>query len=144
MVLGDHRDQRVIIQPLVHKRTNKFWIYSVRSESFRRTGICVDRPRICHFAPAAMENPGVPRASGSVRAHPYVSPGQAWLGTTSKAPQVQSRRLDCEPEAVRTKFHGATEPPYLYRDQNVRRSPAYLKPDEGIWDQSYLQKLCSK
>ena len=92
------------------------------------------------FAPAAMANFGVPCASGPVRSHPYVSPGQAWPGTTSKAPQVQSRRLDGESEAVRTKFHGATEPPDLYRDQNVRLSPAYLKPDEGIWDQPYLSK----
>ena len=77
------------------------------------------------FAPAAMENPGVQCASGPARAHPYVIPGQAWPGTTSKAPQVQSGRLDGESEAVRTKFHGAIEPPDLYRYQNVRLSPAY-------------------
>ena len=58
----------------------------------------------------------------------------------SKALQVQSRRLDGESEVVRTKFHGAIEPSDVYRDPNVRLSPAYLKPDEGIWDQSYLSK----
>ena len=41
---------------------------------------------------------------------------------------------------MRAKFHGAPEPSRLYRDPTVRLSPAYLKPDEGIWDQSYLSK----
>ena len=52
--------------------------------------------------------------------------------------RVQVRGLNGEPEVTRTKFHGATEPPGLYR--NARLSPAYLTPDEGIWDQSYLSK----
>ena len=76
------------------------------------------------FAPAAMENPGVPCASGPVRAPPNVMPCH------SKARQVQSRRLDGESEAARAKVHGATEPSDLYRDPNVRLPTAHLKPDE--------------
>ena len=94
------------------------------------------------FAPAARETFGVPCASGPVRSHPYVLPGQAWpLGSASKAPQVQSRRLDGELEVGRAKFHEAIEPPVMYRDPSFRLSAAYLKPDEGIWDQSYLSKV---
>ena len=58
----------------------------------------------------------------------------------SKAPQVQPRRPDGESEAARAKDPGVTEPSNVHRDPNVRLSPAYLKPDEGIWDQSYLSR----
>ena len=73
-----------------------------------------------------------------VSTHPYVSQGQPLPGATSKASYVQVRGLNGEPEVTRTKFHEATEPPGLYRSATL--SPAYLKPDEGIWDQSYLSK----
>ena len=46
-----------------------------------------------------------------------------------------------ESEAVRAKSHGATEYPDLYRLHEERLSPAYLKPEEGIWDQSYLSRV---
>ena len=87
------------------------------------------------FAPAAMGNSEVPCAAGPVEAPPDVTPCQ------SKAPQIQSRRQDGESEAVGAKFHGAPGPSRLYRDPIVRLSPAYLKPDEGNWDQPYLSKV---
>ena len=43
-------------------------------------------------------------------------------------------------EAARAKYHGATEYPDLYRVPEERLSPAYLKPEEGIRDQSHLSK----
>ena len=45
-----------------------------------------------------------------------------------------------ESEAMRAKSHGATEPPNLYSVPEERMSPAYMKPEEGIWDQSYLSR----
>ena len=84
------------------------------------------------------DNTEVPCALGSVSAHTSVLPGQAIPGAVSKASYVQVRRLDGEQEATRTKFHEAIEPPGLYRNDGL--SPAYFKPDEGIWDQSYLAK----
>ena len=45
-----------------------------------------------------------------------------------------------ESEAARAKDPGVTEPSNVQRNPDARLSPAYLKPDEGIWDQSYLSK----
>ena len=84
--------------------------------------------------PVAKEVPGVQCASGSVRLSPSGEHCQ------SKAPFVQSRRPEGEPEVARAKDPGVTDPPNVQRNPDSRLSPAYMKPDEGIWDQSYLSK----
>ena len=95
-----------------------------------------ERPR-----PAGMDHSAVPCASGSARAHPY-APSPQVFGSTSKAPHVQVGRPTGEPQGPRARFDETPEPPGVYRA--ARLSPAYLSPDESIWDQSYLSKDCSK
>ena len=67
-----------------------------------------------------------------------VLPGQVVPGAVSTASYVQVRRPERDQEPNRTKFHEAIGPLDVYRSDAF--SPAYLKPDEGIWEQAYLSK----
>ena len=87
-------------------------------------------------AVAAMGSYEVPSAVPPVSQPPCVTPH----GLQFKAPPIQTRGVDDNVNASRAKSHGAPDSSFLFRDPDVRLSPAYLKPDEGVWDQTYLSK----
>ena len=43
-------------------------------------------------------------------------------------------------EFTRAKYPVDSPPPRMFRETGLAPSPAYQKPDEGIWEQSYLSK----
>jgi len=62
------------------------------------------------------------------------------MHSQAKAPPVQTGRTEETVDPATAKSYAEADHLRVNRDSESRLSPAYLKPDEGIWEQTYLSK----
>ena len=83
----------------------------------------------------------VPEVSGQVQASVFKH-----THSKSKAMHVQVSKPSSETHIPKAKSYENSEPPGVYREvrEGTQLSLAYQTPDEGIRDQTYLSKPCSR